>query len=185
LNPTGLTETSNARLDMKQLLDAPRPEAQIYARASAWKKIVTKRILVADDDAMVRASLADVLESEGYLVDEALNGIDAVTRAIKHTPDLVLLDLNMPHWDGWAAFGRLDRVVPLLPVIVITARPNQYQKAVSLGVDAFMEKPLDFPVLLKAIAMLIEEDPAMRVKRVTNRKFVTRLLQTPAKESRS
>lgn len=170
---------------MKQLLDAPRPEAQIYARASAWKKIVTKRILVADDDAMVRASLADVLESEGYLVDEALNGIDAVTRAIKHTPDLVLLDLNMPHWDGWAAFGRLDRVVPLLPVIVITARPNQYQKAVSLGVDAFMEKPLDFPVLLKAIAMLIEEDPAMRVKRVTNRKFVTRLLQTPAKESRS
>jgi len=99
----------------------------------------------------VRDSLAAVLESEGYLVDEARNGIEAVTRAIEHLPDLVLLDLNMPHWDGWTAFSQLDRVTPLLPVIVITARPNQYDKAVRLGVDAFMEKPLNIPVLVHAI----------------------------------
>ena len=135
---------------------------------------------------MVRASLAEVLKSEGYMVDEAHNGIEAVTRAIEHSPDLVLLDLNMPHWDGWMAFSRLDRVEPLLlPVIVITARPNQYLEAVRLGVDAFMEKPLDFPVLLEAIATLVEEDPAARFKRVTNRTFVTRLLQTRSKEFRS
>ena len=93
----------------------------------------------------MRGSLAAVLESEGYVVDEARNGIEAVTRAIEHLPDLVLLDLNMPHWDGWTAFSQLDRVTPLLPVIVITARPNQYEKAVRLGVDAFMEKPLNIP----------------------------------------
>jgi CheY-like chemotaxis protein len=148
------------------------------------KMVVTKRILIADDDASVRSGLAAVLELEGFVVDEAENGIKAVTRAIEHAPDLVLLDLNMPHWDGWTAFSQLDRVTPLLPIIVITARPNQYEKAVRLGVDAFMEKPLDFPTLLNAIATLIKEEPARHISRVTDRKFVTRLLSPRAKEFR-
>jgi pilus assembly protein CpaE len=134
------------------------------------------RILVADDDSFVRGSLTAVLASEGYMVDEARNGIEAVTRAIAHSPDLVLLDLNMPHWDGWTAFSQLDRVTPLLPVIVITARPNQYEKAVRLGVDAFMEKPLNIPVLVRAIKRLTSEDEKRHVRRITNPAFVTQLL---------
>ena len=134
------------------------------------------RILIADDDALVRGSLAAVLESEGFAVDEAQNGIETGTRAIEYTPDLVLLDLNMPHWDGWTAFSKLDRVIPLLPVIVITARPNQYQKAVQLGVDAFMEKPLNIPVLVRAIKHLTSEDQDRHVRRITHQSFVTQLL---------
>src|SRR3989442_1361406 len=134
-----------------------------------------KRVLIADDDSFVRGSLAAVLESEGFMVDEAQNGITAVTRAIEHPPNLVLLDLNMPHWDGWTAFSRLDRVTPLLPVIVITARPNQYEKAMRLGVDAFMEKPLNIPILLRAIKRLISEDQDRHLHRITNRAFVTQL----------
>ena len=132
--------------------------------------------MIADDDALVRAGLAAVLESEGFVVDEAQNGIEAVTGAIGHTPDLVLLDLNMPHWDGWTAFSKLERVTPLLPVIVITARPNQYPKAVQLGVDAFMEKPLNIPILVRAIKRLTSEDEKRHVRRITNRAFVTQLL---------
>ena len=139
-------------------------------------KEVHNCILIADDDALVRGSLAAVLESECFVVDEAQNGIEAVTRAIAHTPDLVLLDLNMPHWDGWTAFSKLERVIPLLPVIVITARPNQYQKAVHLGVDAFMEKPLNIPILVRAIKLLTSEDENHHVRRITNRAFVTQLL---------
>ncbi len=150
------------------------PDSQL----SANKVASLKCILVADDDATVRGALADVLESEAYVVDEAHNGIEAVTRAIEHAPDLVLLDLNMPHWDGWTAFTQLDRVAPLLPVIVITARPNQYEKAVRLGVDAFMEKPLNIPVLLRAIKYLVNESPDRRMARVTDRGFVTRLLES-------
>src|SRR5580765_1614066 len=149
------------------LAAAPHPNAA---------KQVHNRILIADDDALVRGSLAAVLESEGFAVDEAQNGIETVTRAIAHPPDLVLLDLNMPHWDGWAAFSKLDRVTPLLPVIVITARPNQYQKAVQLGVDAFMEKPLNIPILVRAIKRLTSEDENRHVRRITNRAFVTLLL---------
>jgi CheY-like chemotaxis protein len=138
--------------------------------------VVQKRILIADDDSMVRGSLTAVLESEGYVVDQAHNGIEAVRCAIEHSPDLVLLDLNMPHWDGWTAFSQLDRVAPLLPVIVITARPNQYEKAVRLGVDAFMEKPLNIPILVGAIKRLTREDKNRHVGRITNTRFVTQLL---------
>lgn len=138
--------------------------------------MIHNRILIADDDALVRGSLAAVLESEGFVVDEAENGIKAVTCAIQHEPDLVLLDLNMPHWDGWTAFSQLDRVTPLLPVIVITARPNQYPKAVQLGVDAFMEKPLNIPILVRAIKHLTREAGHRHGRRMTNQGFVTQLL---------
>jgi CheY-like chemotaxis protein len=136
------------------------------------------RILIADDDSLVRGSLAAVLESEGYVVDEARNGIEAVRRAVERLPDLVLLDLNMPHRDGWTAFSQLDMVRPLLPVIAITARPNQYEEAVRLGVDAFMEKPLNLPMLLEAIKRLVSEAPQRHVSRITSRAFVTRLLSS-------
>jgi DNA-binding response OmpR family regulator len=63
-----------------------------------------------------------------------------------------------------------------LPVIVITARPNQYPKAVHLGVDAFMEKPLNIPILVRAIKLLTSEDENHHVRRITNRAFVTQLL---------
>lgn len=135
-----------------------------------------KRVLIADDDALVRGSLAAVLESEEFVVDEAADGREAVTRAVAHAPDLVLLDLNMSGWDGWTAFSQLDRVTPLVPVIVITARPNQYPKAVQLGVDAFMEKPLNIPLLLRAIKQLTTEDARRHLRRITHRGFVTKLL---------
>ena len=150
--------------------DAASPNASLPLIAEQPKapNALPKRVLIAEDDSVVRGSLAAVLESEGYVVDEARNGIEAVTRAIEHLPDLVLLDLNMPHWDGWTAFSQLDRVTPLLPIVVITARPNQYEKAVRLGVDAFMEKPLNIPILVRAIKRLTSEDEKRHVRRITN-----------------
>ena len=159
----------------------PLRPALVMAEKSQGSIAVHNRILIADDDNNVRDSLAAVLESEGYVVAAAENGIKAVARAIEHKPDLVLLDLNMPHWDGWTAFSQLDRVTPLLPVIVITARPNQYQKAVQLGVDAFMEKPLNSSILLRACKNHSTEDEKRHVSRITNRAFVTQLL--PESES--
>jgi CheY-like chemotaxis protein len=156
----------------------------VYASSPAARSTMLARtatpshnhVLIADDDAVLRGSLAAVLQSEGYEVDEASNGIEAVTRAIRHKPDLVLLDLNMPHADGWAAFSQLEQVKPLLPVIIITARPNQYQEAVRVGVDAFMEKPLNIPILVKAVKRLTSEDEHRHDNRITKRMFVTQLL---------
>jgi REP element-mobilizing transposase RayT len=84
--------------------------------------------------------------------------------------------LTMPRWDGWTAFSQLYRLTPLVPVIVITARPNQYRKAVELGVGAFMEKPLNIPILVRAIKRLAIKEENRHVRRITNRAFVTKLL---------
>ena len=135
-----------------------------------------KRVLIAEDDKVVRDALAAVLELEGYDVDEAADGCQAVAHATTQPPNLVLLDLNMPNLDGWTAFTKLDRACPLLPVIIITARPHQYKEAVRLGVDAFMEKPLDFPVLLRAIRKFTHEPEPRHTERITNQGFVTQLL---------
>ncbi len=151
----------------------PGAAFQVASRENPATKSASNCILIGDDDALVRGSLAAVLELEGYVVIEARDGIETVKRAIERVPALVLLDLNMPHWDGWTAFGQIDRVAGLVPVIVITARPNQYEKAVRLGVDAFMEKPLEIPVLVRAIKRLTGEPEQDHLRRITDAAFVT------------
>lgn len=134
---------------------------------------MTKRILLADDDPSVRELLGRVLESEHYGVTFARTGREAASKFVSSPPDLVLLDLNMPDYDGWAAFRVMNSAHPLLPVIVITARPNQHPQAVDLGVDAFMEKPLNLPVLLEAIRTLLAESEADRTRRLTDPNYKT------------
>lgn len=168
----------NTTLALPEVKTFDRPWlAEAHARAPVRPALDPRRILIVDDDALVRASLAAVLHCEGYEVYGAEDGYAAIESAIEHQPDLVLLDLNMPNMDGWVAFLKLEEVRPLIPVIVLTARPNQYKHAVKLGVDAFMEKPLNIPVLLRAIRKLTYEPENRHTKRITNRGFVTRLLE--------
>jgi CheY-like chemotaxis protein len=138
------------------------------------------QILLAEDDFAVRSYLTRVLEFEGYAVVEAENGREAVSQFIGAAPDLILLDLNMPEKDGWAAFELIQRIHPFVPIIVITARPHQYERARAVGVDALMEKPLDFPLLMKTIAELLAESDAEHLNRVTARGFKTALLKPSA-----
>ena len=135
-----------------------------------------KKILLADDDPAVREMLGRVLESEHYEVISARTGREAAAKFIATLPDLVLLDLNMPDRDGWEAFDLISSTHPLVPVIVITARPQQYEHAVDCGVDALMEKPLNFPLLLKTIARFLRESEDERLQRLTSPGFKTTLL---------
>ena len=107
------------------------------------------RVVMADDEPLARDRLRVLLAGIGgvEVVAEAGDGHAALHGRAEHHPDLVLLDLNMPHCDGWTAFSQLDRITPLVPVIVLTARPNQYSKAVQLGVAAFMGKRVNIRVL--------------------------------------
>ncbi|MDB6040430.1 MAG: heme response regulator HssR [Verrucomicrobiales bacterium] len=116
-----------------------------------------KRILLADDDQGIRQALARVLESEHYEIITAKTGRQAAEVCLIYPLDLVLLDLNMPDKDGWEAFCLIKTIRPRLPVFVLTARPNQLEKAVEMGVNALMEKPLDFHQLLKTIREVIEK----------------------------
>ena len=132
-----------------------------------------KKLLLADDDESVRKMVGRVLESTGYEVALAATAREAVAKFRAVRPDLVLLDVMMPEGDGWTAFSQISRIDTIVPVIVITAWPNQYELAVQKGIDALMEKPLDLPLLLQTIENLISEPIDQRTRRVTDPKFTT------------
>jgi DNA-binding response OmpR family regulator len=157
-------------------LEPVRPAARRGHPQSRPAARQTKRILLADDDPGVREMLGRVLESEGYEVVTAQTGLETVRKFAAASPDLVLLDLNMPEKDGWEAFGMICEKHPFVPVIVITARPHQYAQAIELGVDALMEKPLNLPLLLDSIRCLLAETEVERTRRLINPEFKTTLL---------
>jgi len=137
------------------------------------------KILLADDDTSVREMLGRVLESEHYNVVYAKTGREAAAKFIADLPDLVLLDLNMPDRDGWDAFDLMNRTHSSVPVIVITAQPQQYEHAAQLGIDALMEKPLNLPLLLVIIGNLLTESESDRTQRLTNPVFRTTYIGQP------
>jgi DNA-binding response OmpR family regulator len=140
-----MSEPSNTKAD-----PAPRPVA---AHASLHHP--PELILVLDDDANIRESLGDVLTQEHYIVKLACDGREAVRQFLDGPPDLILLDVNMPDITGWQAFQILAQLYPFVPVMMITARPGQARRAAALGINAFMEKPLDIPVLLRTVRELL------------------------------
>ena len=127
------------------------------------------KLLLVDDDPGVRESLAHVLNGEGYDVLPAANGVEALEIAAQNAVDLVLLDLNLPKKNGWDTFELMIKQNPQLPVIIITARPNQLFPALSSGAGALMEKPLDFPKLLQSIRDLLAEPAQARIARLTGK----------------
>ncbi|MGB8463940.1 MAG: response regulator [Terrimicrobiaceae bacterium] len=131
------------------------------------------KVLLVDDNSSILAALTGVLKSEGYDVRHALNGHEALV-AYHALPDiaLVLLDLNMPVKGGWDTFERLMAINPLLPVIIITARPDQQSLAAAAGAGALMEKPLEIPLLLETMQNLLAEPPKTRLARLTGRNRV-------------
>jgi len=128
---------------------------------------VKTRVLLVDDDPSVASALGRVLSAGGYDVRYARNGRVAIDELSAHGRlRLILLDLSMPEMGGWDAFERLTAMAPSVPVVVITARPDQQPLAAVAGVDALMEKPLNIPRLLETIESLLAERPAARRTRL-------------------
>jgi DNA-binding response OmpR family regulator len=100
------------------------------------------RVLVVDDEPMVRDVLQRYLRKEGFEVDVAADGEQAIERAAAGEPDLVLLDLMLPKRDGYEVFGVL-RERSEVPVIMLTARGEETDRVVGLelGADDYVTKP--------------------------------------------
>ncbi len=116
---------------------------------------MTKRLLLVDDDPAVRESLSRVLVTEQYDVMAVASGSEALALLGQQGADLVLLDLNMPGMNGWQVLQKMLSCEPELPVIIITAQPQQTATATASGASALCEKPIDFPCLLTMIKTLI------------------------------
>jgi len=135
---------------------------------------MTKRILLVDDERSIRESLSKILRAENYEVALADSGEEAIQKQRIERIDLLILDLNMPVKNGWVTLGSLVQSTPLLPIIIITGRPNQRVLAENGGADVLMEKPLDVPLLLQTIRNLLSEPLESRTERARSRASVSR-----------
>ncbi len=158
------TKTSPAHATNRAGQTAPKRKPA--ARPAPDSARAGPRILLVDDDSTVRGSLNDLLVSEGYFVIPAENGQQAVELANRFPFDLILLDLNMPVKNGWDAFGELTADHPLIPIIIVTARPKQLFTALGAGASALLEKPMHIPTLLQTMEKLLAEPAENRLARL-------------------
>jgi signal transduction histidine kinase len=122
-------------------------------------------VLLVEDDRDVRETVGDLLQAEGYEVELADNGQQALNqlRAEAVLPDAIVLDLNMPVMDGWQfrAIQKEDPGLSGIPVIAVSA--DRSAPAVAISSQAYIQKPFDFPSLIRTLDRVLFESERQRM----------------------
>jgi len=120
---------------------------------------MAKRILIADDEANIVASLEFLMRQKGYEVRTVGNGADALKAVAEFAPDLMLLDVMMPGKSGWEVARALkqDPATQGIKIVMVTAIGEQVNEITSplYGADAHIDKPFEFERLEKVIISLV------------------------------
>ncbi len=121
------------------------------------------RILVVDDDAVIRQLVVVNLELEGFEVHTAVDGVDALEMVREVDPQVITLDIMMPRMDGWdvAAHLREDPVTANIKLIMLTARAQEadVRRGARIGVDYYLTKPFDPDELITVVQRLAAGQP--------------------------
>jgi DNA-binding response OmpR family regulator len=127
-------------------------------------------ILLVDDDALLRRSLVLNLEEAGYRASASATAEDALARAARDRPDLVLLDIGLPGMDGLDALRHFQSRIGV-PVIFLTARRRELDEVLGLqlGADDYITKPFDKDVLLARIKTVLRRFAPTQVPRPTEK----------------
>ena len=116
------------------------------------------RVLVVDDDAVIRQLITVNLELEGFEVETAVDGQDCLDKVKSFAPDVITLDIMMPRMDGWDAATalRADDETSTIPVVLLSARAQEadLQRGDRIGVDAYLTKPFDPDELISTVRRL-------------------------------
>jgi len=122
-----------------------------------------RHILVVEDEKRLQDVVRIYLEREGYRVSQAYDGEDALRLLTKEKIDLVLLDVMLPHIDGWQVCERI-REDSDVPIIMVTARTQEYDKikGFDLGVDDYVSKPFSPRVLVKRIQAVLRRSMGLK-----------------------
>jgi len=125
---------------------------------SSMESVGARRVLVVDDEPQVVWVLRFGLESEGYDVATARNGIEALEQVAVHHPELMVLDVMMPKMDGWTVLRELAKLPvqerPRVVMVTALASLDDRAKAAELGADAYVPKPFDVDELLQVLGGL-------------------------------
>lgn len=127
-----------------------------------------EKILVVDDDPDMRDAITIILESRGYQIVTAQDGLEALANLKAEKPDLMMLDLLMPKMDGFAVMKELQdarwakyREIPILILSSVreeaSRRRYELETALSLEVDDYVEKPIAPDVLLERVEKLLQK----------------------------
>lgn len=116
------------------------------------------RVLVVDDDEVIRQLIAVNLQLEGFEVSTAVDGQDCLEKVVEVRPDVITLDVMMPRLDGWVTAVRLreDPGTAHIRVVMITARAQEHdvRRGHEIGVDAYVTKPFDPNQLIQTVRKL-------------------------------
>jgi CheY-like chemotaxis protein len=116
------------------------------------------RVLVVDDDDVIRQLITVNLELEGFEVATAVDGQDCLDKVKDVNPDVITLDIMMPRVDGWEAADRLrtDPATAGIKVVLLSARAQEAdrQRGSRIGVDAYLTKPFDPDELIETVRRL-------------------------------
>ena len=127
-----------------------------------------KLVLIVDDKFSVTRMISEYLESKGFKILVANNGVQALTEARIHHPDLILLDIMMPHMDGYE-FIKIFRSESSTPIILITAKIEETDKVIGLelGADDYITKPFSLAELVARIhAVLRRTEPTLNPNQI-------------------
>ncbi|UCH31369.1 MAG: response regulator [Candidatus Bathyarchaeota archaeon] len=139
------------------------------------------RILVIDDDEDIRKILVAVLEKEGYKVDTAKNGKEAIEKSRKNFYNMSLVDVKLPDMEGIRLLTRIKDTTPKMVKIIITGYPSLQNAigAVNQGADSFIVKPFKMESILQTIKKCLKKQ--QEAKEYSQKK-VTEFIQTRAIE---
>ena len=125
-----------------------------------------KTILIVEDNEKNMKLVRDILRHNGFATLEATTGLDGVQLAREHRPDLVLMDIQLPDIDGIEALRRIreESALDRVPVIAVSASvmPDDQQKIVTSGFDAFVIKPINLKQFLETIKRHLAEGRSTR-----------------------
>jgi DNA-binding response OmpR family regulator len=118
-----------------------------------------KKILIVDDDPHHNQIVGDLLRAEGYEVEIAIDSPAAVHKNFDFIPDLVLMDIMMPRFDGTTAVQALRELRPELPIVVVSAKdaPGDIVEGMDWGATRYITKPFDPSHLIDTIRELLGE----------------------------
>ena len=151
--------------------------------------INSSKILLIDDDEIILETLALVLEEEGYIVDKAENGKEAIEKTQNNFYNLAIIDWRLPDIEGTKLLGKLQDTLPKMAKIMLTGYPSMTNAvdAVNNRADAFFSKPVDFEALFDKIRVLLrEQEEARKYSEEKVTQFIEsrykEILQTPSME---
>jgi len=139
------------------------------------------RILVIDDDESIRKVLATILEEDGYAVDTAKNGREAIKKSKVKFYNLALIDIRLTDMEGTKLLTKVKDTMPKMRKIIITGYPTLQNaiEAVNRGADAYILKPFDIDKVLETIK---EQLKKQEEEKKYNQEKVTEFIETRVKE---